>query len=90
MKTCIVETDASDFALGAFLSTKDDDARLDPIAFHSRKFQSTEINYQVHDNEILAIIDSVKVRRHYLEVEFCTVMVYSDHPNLDSSRLPRF
>jgi hypothetical protein len=35
-KTCIVETDASDFALGAILSQKDEDGRLHPIAFHSQ------------------------------------------------------
>jgi hypothetical protein len=48
-KECIVETDASDFALGAILSQKDEEGRLHPIAFHSRKFQLAEINYEVHD-----------------------------------------
>jgi hypothetical protein len=82
-KTCIVETDASDFALGAILSQKDDEGRLDPIAFHSRKFQPAEINYEVHDKELLAIIDSFKVWRRYLEGALCTVMVYSDNQKLD-------
>jgi hypothetical protein len=35
---CIVETDASDFTLGATHSQKDEERRLHPIAFHSRKF----------------------------------------------------
>jgi hypothetical protein len=48
-KEYIVETDASDFALGAILSQKDEEGRLHPIAFHSRKFQLAEINYEVHD-----------------------------------------
>jgi hypothetical protein len=61
MKTCIVETDASDFALGAILSQKDHKGRPHPIAFHSRKFQPTEINYEVHDKDLLAIVDSFKV-----------------------------
>jgi hypothetical protein len=60
-KTCIAETDASDFTLGAILSQKDEEGRLHPIAFHSRKFQSAEINYEVLDKELLAIIDSFKV-----------------------------
>jgi hypothetical protein len=63
--------------------TKDDEGRLHPIAFHSRKFQPAEINYQVHDKELLAIIDSVKVWRRYLEDMLCTVMVYSDHQYLE-------
>jgi hypothetical protein len=83
MKTCIIETDASDFTLGAILSQKDDEGRLHPIAFHSRKFQPAEINYEVHDKELLAIIDSFKVWRRYLEGALCTVMVYSDHENLE-------
>jgi hypothetical protein len=37
-KECIVETDASDFALGAILSQKNEEGRLHPIAFHPRSF----------------------------------------------------
>jgi hypothetical protein len=36
-KTCIIETDPSDFAQGAILSQNDDEGRLHPIAFHSVK-----------------------------------------------------
>jgi hypothetical protein len=83
-KTCIVETDASDFALGAILSQKDDEGRLHPIAFHSRKFEPVESTYEVYDKELLAIIDSFKVWRRYLEGPLCTVMIYSDHQNFES------
>jgi hypothetical protein len=48
---CIVETDASDFELGAVLSQKEDDDRLHPIAFHSRKFSSSEINDEIFDTQ---------------------------------------
>jgi len=44
-KPILVETDASDFALGAVLSQRSEEGRLHPIAFHSRKFQPIEINY---------------------------------------------
>jgi len=43
-KPVILETDASDFAIGAVLSQRDDDNRLHPVAFHSWKFQPAEIN----------------------------------------------
>jgi hypothetical protein len=33
-KTCIVETDASDFTFGVILSQKDNKGRLHPIVFH--------------------------------------------------------
>jgi len=60
MRPVILETDASDFAIGAVLSQRDDDNRLHPVAFHSRKFQPTEINYDIHDKELLAIVDAFK------------------------------
>jgi hypothetical protein len=37
-RQCIVETDASDFALRAVISQKSSDDKLHPIAYHSRKF----------------------------------------------------
>jgi hypothetical protein len=80
---CIVETDASDFALGAVLSQKEDDDMLHPIAYHSRKFSPAEINYEIHDNELLAVVDSFKIWRRYLEGALLTVLVYTDHQNLE-------
>jgi hypothetical protein len=82
-KVCIVETDASDFALRAVLSQKGDDGRLHPVAFHSRKFTPAESNYEIHDKELLAIVDSFKVWRRYLEGAMHMVQVYSDHQNLE-------
>jgi hypothetical protein len=65
-RTAIVETDASDFALGAILSQKGDDNRLHPVAFHSRKLTAAEINYEIHDKELLAIMDCFGRWRRYL------------------------
>jgi hypothetical protein len=66
-KVCVVETDASNFALRAVLSQKGDDGRLHPVVFHSRKFTPVEINYEIYDKELLAIVDCFKVWRRYLE-----------------------
>jgi hypothetical protein len=82
-KVCIVETDASDFALGAVLAQKGDDGRLYPVAFHSRKFTLAEINYEIHDKELLAIVDCFKIWRRYLEGAMHTVQVYSNYQNLE-------
>jgi hypothetical protein len=82
-RQCILETDASNFALGAILSQRSDDNALHPIAYHSRKFTPTEINYEIHDKELLAIVDSFKLWRRYVEGSLFTVLVYSDHQNLE-------
>jgi hypothetical protein len=60
-RQCIVETDASDFALGAVISQNSSDDKLHPIAYHSRKFSPSEINYEIHDEELLAVVDCVKI-----------------------------
>jgi hypothetical protein len=52
----IVDTAASDFALGAVLSQKED--RGQPVAFYSRKITATELNYDIHNKKMLAIISS--------------------------------
>jgi len=56
----IIETDASDFAIGAVLSQRDEENQLHPVVFHSRKLQPAEINYEIHDKELLAIVDTFK------------------------------
>ena len=77
----ILETDASDHALAAILSTQSN-GEIRPIAFHSRAFSAAEINYDVHDKELLAIVESFKKWRHYLEGVTTPVEVYTDHKNL--------
>jgi len=75
--------DASDFALGAVLSQRDKEGRLHPVAFHSRKFQPVEINYEIHDKELLAIVDAFKHWRRYCQGATHQVQVLSDHHNLE-------
>ena len=78
----IIETDASDFALGAILSQYQDDGLLHPVAFYSRKFSSSEINYDVYDKELLAIITAFEQWWHYLDGAQHKITIYCDHCNL--------
>ena len=77
----LIETDASDFAIAGVLSHPDSNKRLHPIAFYSRKLQPAELNYDIYDKEMLAIVEAFKIWRHYLEGEK-EITVYSDHKNL--------
>lgn len=78
----IVEADASDFALGCILSQAQPDGRLHPIAFYSRKLSAPELNYEIHDKELLAIVAAFQTWRHFLEGAQHKITVYSDHKNL--------
>jgi len=89
-KPVIIETDASDFAIGAVLSQRDGENRLHPVAFHSRKFQPSEINYEIHDKELLAVVDAFKHWRRYCEGAMHPVQVFSDHQNLEYFTRPRY
>ena len=77
----IVETDASDRALAAILSTHVG-KEIHPIAFHSRIFNNAELNYDIHDKELLAIFEAFKKWRHYLEEMPSLVEVFTNHKNL--------
>ena len=78
-----VETDVSNGALGACLGQQKD-KKLVPVAFYSRKLAPAELNYKIHDKELLAIVDALKQWRVYLEGSKTEVKVYSDHKNLES------
>jgi hypothetical protein len=80
---CIFETDALVFPLGVILSKCHNNGMLHRIAFYLRKFTSTEINYEIHNEELLAVVDSFKVWRRYLEGAVHMVMVFTDHQNLE-------
>jgi hypothetical protein len=82
-KPTVVETDASDFALGAVLSQVQETKRLHPVAYHSRKFKPAEINYDVHDKEMLAIVTAFKEWEHMLKSVADEITVYTDHKNLE-------
>ena len=66
-KPITLETDASDGAIGACISQPDNMGRLRPVAFYSRKFLSAEMNYEIHDKELLAIVNAFKQWHVYLE-----------------------
>ena len=78
-----METDASDFALGAILSQLSDDNRWHPVAFHSRKFSDAEINYDIHDKEMSAIVATFKEWHHLFIAVKDEITVYTDHRNLE-------
>jgi hypothetical protein len=63
----IVETDASKIAIAACLLQKQDDGKIHPIAFTSRKMNKHEARYASVESEALAIVFALKEFRPYLE-----------------------
>jgi len=51
-----VETDASEFAMGGVLSMKCEDKKWRPVAYILKSLNEAERNYEIHNKEILMII----------------------------------
>ncbi|KAL0454953.1 UNVERIFIED_CONTAM: Transposon Tf2-11 polyprotein [Sesamum latifolium] len=66
-KSFVVETDASDFALGGVLMQDGH-----PVAFESRKLKDVERRYSVNEKELLAVVHCLRLWRHYL---LCSLFV---------------
>src|ERR1700681_4139566 len=66
-KKIVLEMDSSDFAIGACLNQPDENGKFKPIAYYSRKLSPAELNYDIHDEELLAIVIAFEQWRVYLE-----------------------
>ena len=77
----VVETDASDFALGACLVQKHPDG-WHPVAYYSRKMTPPELNYDIYNKELLGIVAALKEWRAFLQGTTEPFVVKTDHKNL--------
>jgi len=85
----IVETDSSNFAIGAILSQiSPSDNLMHPVAFFSRSLNGAEKNYPIYDKELLAIIAALENWRHFLKGSPVPFTIYSDHRNLLFEKKP--
>ncbi|MBW0475565.1 hypothetical protein O181_015280 [Austropuccinia psidii MF-1] len=77
----IVETDASNYAFHAVLSQVSDSGK-DPIGFDSHKNLPDELNYEIHDRELLGIVWALKCWRAFLLSLSSSFKVLSNHSSL--------
>ncbi|EED20338.1 retrovirus polyprotein, putative [Talaromyces stipitatus ATCC 10500] len=59
-KRKIIRPDASGYALGIAFEQVGSNGIVQTIAFYSRQFTAAEMNYDVHDRELLAIVEAFK------------------------------
>jgi transposase InsO family protein len=87
---CMVITDASDAAYAGILLQPHDGSKTQhksqnhwhPVAYYSQSFHGSTRNYEVHDKELMAIVECFREWRHYLEGAQHAVRVVTDHNNL--------
>jgi transposase InsO family protein len=81
-KPYIVHTDASGYAVGATLSQYDEHGDLKPVAYMSKKMSPAQVNYAVHEWELLAVVEALKAWRCYLYGSSTPIEIYTDHHSL--------
>lgn len=70
-----IESDSSNFATGAVLIQDGH-----PVCYHSRKFSPAEINYPVHERELLGLLDALRKWRHLLHGN--KILAHTDHKSI--------
>ena len=73
----VIETDASDYAVGAVLLQQGDDGQMHPLAFESKKLSAAERNYPAQERELLSILHALRTWRCFIDGRRYTV--FSDH-----------
>ena len=79
----IIQTDASDYAVGAVHSQVQRNGKLYPCVFLSRKFFPAELNYDIQDKEMVAIVLAFKEWEYLLLSCQEKIVVWTDHKNLE-------
>jgi len=79
-----IEADSSNFMTGAVLSqVSAEDDKWHPVTFLSKSLSSIEQNYEIHDKEMLAIIQALQEWRHFVEGAEHQCEIWTDHKNLE-------
>ena len=59
-KQIIMKADTSDQVQKSILSQSDKSENLHSVAFHSQKFTEFELNYEIYNKKLLAIVKAFK------------------------------
>src|SRR3984893_8343312 len=79
----IIETDVSDYAIAVILLIEFPAGEIHLVTFHSWTLHTVELNYDMHNKELLAIFEAFTVWQHYLEGSVILVQVFTNHKNLE-------
>jgi len=77
-----IETDASKYVCSGILSQQCKDGKWRPVAYRSKTMSSAECNYDIHDKELLAIVQAFHEWKRYTRGSPKQIRVLTDHKNL--------
>ena len=76
-----IETDASKYVYSGILSQQCEDGKWRPVAYRSKTMQDAECNYDIHDKELLAVVQAFKEWKRYTRGSPRPIQVFTDHKN---------
>jgi hypothetical protein len=82
-KPIILQTDPSGFAIAVIHNQYDGLGILRAVNFYSRKCSLAKQNYDMYDQELFAIVETMNQWRHHLEGTNHKVLIQCDHKNLE-------
>jgi hypothetical protein len=59
--------DALDYAIGVEVGQTGKDKKYRPISFFLKKFLGAELNYEIYNKELLAIVRAIEENYYYLK-----------------------
>ncbi len=77
-----VKTDASDFIVRVYLLQKHEDRVQHLVVYYSQKITLLELNYNIYNKELLAIVTVLKEWRAFLQRITELFVIKMDHKNL--------
>jgi hypothetical protein len=69
--------------MGAVCSQPDDANVLHPLGYFSRKLKDAELNYDIHDKELLGIVDALNKWGTYCKGTEHKITILSGNKNLE-------
>jgi RNase H-like domain found in reverse transcriptase len=84
-----IQVNSSLFATGSILTQMDTNGDRHPCTYLSKSLMKEERNYDTGDRELPAIVWALKEWRHYIQGSGHTMIVLSDHDNLQHFKVPQ-
>jgi len=76
------ETEASKYLSSGILSQQCQDGKWRPVAYRSKTMSDAECNYNIHNKELLAIVQAFHEWKRYSRGNPKPIRVLTDHKNL--------
>jgi hypothetical protein len=78
----IIETDALNYVSAGVLSQCDHEGVLHPVAYFSKKHTPAECNYDIYNQELMAIVKALEEWRPECDSTLYPLQLITDHKNI--------